>query len=136
MNLKQVMLICGLSAALSACDQGDRPEIACEAADLVLHNTKIYTADDNNWTAEAVAVLGDKIIFVGSNTDAAKYMCGSARVMDMSGKTVFAGFTDSHQHLEQIGERDKTLSLFGIPTLKETVAAIKEFADTVRPFTG
>ncbi|MEZ5759299.1 MAG: amidohydrolase [Emcibacteraceae bacterium] len=131
MNLKQVTLICGLSAVLSACGQGDTPEIACEAADLVLHNTKIYTADDDNWTAEAVAVLGDKIIFVGSEADAGKYMCGTARVMDMAGKTVFAGFTDSHQHLEQIGERDKTLSLFGIPTLKDTVTAIKGFADTV-----
>ena len=61
---------------------------ACLVADLVLHNTKIYTANDAQWTAEATAVLGDKIIFVGSNADAAKYMCGDAQIMDMAGKSL------------------------------------------------
>ncbi|MFT5923368.1 MAG: putative amidohydrolase YtcJ [Paraglaciecola sp.] len=108
-------------------------EIAAECleADMVLHNTKIYTAHDAQWTAEATAVLGDKIIFVGSNADAAKYMCGDAQIMDMAGKYVYAGFTDSHQHVEGVGQRPKTLSLFGIATLKETVNAIKAFAVNV-----
>jgi predicted amidohydrolase YtcJ len=98
---------------------------------MVIHNTKIYTAHDAQWTAEATAVLGDKIIFVGSNADAAKYMCGDAQIMDMAGKYVYAGFTDSHQHLEGVGQRPKTLSLFDIATLKETVDAIKAFAVNV-----
>jgi predicted amidohydrolase YtcJ len=118
-----------------SCAENDRAteEIAakCLLADMVLHNTKIYTAHDAQWTAEATAVLGDKIIFVGSNADAAKYMCGDAQIMDMAGKYVYAGFTDSHQHVEGVGQRPKTLSLFGITTLKETVNAIKTFAAKV-----
>jgi hypothetical protein len=98
---------------------------------MVLHNTKIYTANDAQPTAEATAILGDKIIFVGSNSEAAKYMCGDAQIMDMAGKYVYAGFTDSHQHVEGVGERPKTLSLFGIPSLQETRDAIEAFATKV-----
>lgn len=103
----------------------------CLDADLVMHNTTVYTSNDQLWTAEAVASLGDKIIFVGSNDGAASYMCGSANIIDMAGKTVFAGFTDSHQHLEGVGRRTKTLSLFGIPTLAETVQTIADWAENI-----
>lgn len=103
-------------------------EDSCLAADLVLHNTTVYTSDDSQWTAEAVAVEGDRIVYVGDNSGAEPYMCGTANVRDLSGSVVYAGFTDSHQHLEGVGRRTKTLSLFGIPTLQETVVAIEEFA--------
>jgi predicted amidohydrolase YtcJ len=133
-NLKIISAL-GLGLMLMSCVKNDAAteEIAakCLLADMVIHNTKIYTAHDAQWTAEATAVLGDKIIFVGSNADAAKYMCGDAQIMDMAGKYVYAGFTDSHQHLEGVGQRPKTLSLFDIATLKETVDAIKAFAVNV-----
>ncbi len=116
----------------SNCAFGQSAQTAdCQAADLVLHNTRIYTANDNQWTAEAVAVLGERIVFVGNNDAVGRYMCGQAEVIDMSGNTVFAGFTDSHQHLEGVGRRTKTLSLFGIPTLADTVAAIEEWASDI-----
>jgi len=103
----------------------------CELADLVLYNTNIYTSDADQWTAEAVASKDGRIVFVGSNTDADEYMCDSARIIDLAGRTVFAGFTDSHQHLEGVGRRTKTLSLFGIPTLQETVQTIEDWAANV-----
>ena len=106
-------------------------EVGCEAADLVLHNTTIYTSNDAQWTAEAAAVRDGRIVFVGSNADAQRYMCGSAEILDMAGNYVYAGFTDSHQHLEGVGRRTKTLSLFGIPTLQQTVARIEEWAATI-----
>ncbi|MFT6909889.1 MAG: putative amidohydrolase YtcJ [Oleiphilaceae bacterium] len=138
MNLKnkfKIINTLGLSLMLMSCNKNDAPtaEIAseCLVADMVLHNTKIYTANDAQWTAEATAVLGDKIIFVGSNTEVNKYMCGDAQIMDMAGKFIYAGFTDSHQHVEGVGQRPKTLSLFGISTLKETVDTIEAFAINV-----
>lgn len=100
-------------------------------ADLVLHNTSIYTSNVDQWTAEAVASKDGKIVFVGSNAEAEEYMCDSAQVIDLNGRTVFAGFTDSHQHLEGVGKRTKTLSLFGIPTLQETVQTIEDWADNI-----
>lgn len=121
-------MACG-EAENTSTASNDMAAAECVPADMVLHNTKIYTANDDQWTAEAVATLGDKIIYVGDNAGAAQYMCGDANVMDMNGKFVYAGFTDSHQHVEGVGRRPKTLSLFGIPTLRETVDAIKAFAD-------
>lgn len=103
----------------------------CSAADLVLYNTNVYTSNDAQWTAQAVAVLDDRIVYVGDNAGAEQYRCGTATALDLNSSTVYAGFTDSHQHLEGVGRRTKTLSLFGIPTLQETVAAIAEFAANV-----
>jgi predicted amidohydrolase YtcJ len=135
LNLKnkfKIINALGLSLILMSCSKNDGPTAEtvkeCLVADMVLHNTKIYTANGAQWTAEATAVLGGKIIFVGSNTEVSKYMCGDAQIMDMAGKFVYAGFTDSHQHVEGVGQRPKTLSLFGISTLKETVNAIEAFA--------
>jgi predicted amidohydrolase YtcJ len=105
----------------------------CLDADLVLYNTTIYTVNAAQPVAQAVAMQDDKIIFVGSNDDANEYMCGDAQIIDMTGNYVFPGFTDSHQHVEGVGQRPKTLSLFSIPTLAETVEAIQAFADTVEP---
>ncbi|GAB5500583.1 MAG: amidohydrolase [Pseudohongiellaceae bacterium] len=104
---------------------------SCLQADLVLHGGTVYTSDESQWEAEAVAALDDRIVFVGSDAGARRYMCGDAQIIDMSGNTIYAGFTDSHQHLEGVGRRTKTLSLFGIPTLEGTVQAIEEFAANV-----
>ncbi|MFT4941384.1 MAG: putative amidohydrolase YtcJ, partial [Paraglaciecola sp.] len=130
--MKNIFGLMSISFLLMSCAQHDKPsEMPCVTADMVLYNTVIYTANDAQWKAQAVASRGDKIIFVGSNADAAKYMCGTANIMDMAGKYVYAGFTDSHQHVEGVGRRPKTLSLFGLPTLKETVAKIAAFAANV-----
>ena len=123
-----------LAVMLSACDsenpqsgtasvQGD-----CRPADLVLHNTTVYTSNDAQWQASAVAVRDDRIVYVGDGEGVRDYLCGDAEIHDLDGKTVFAGFTDSHQHLEGVGRRTKTLSLFGIPTLRETVSSIEAWA--------
>lgn len=136
---KLVFLALGASVLAAACSDnasttaparvaGDEP---CRQADLVLHNTTVYTANDAQWTAEAVASKDGRIVFVGSNAGADAYMCGAANVMDMAGNTVYAGFTDSHQHLEGVGRRTKTLSLFGISTLQETVQTIEQWAQTI-----
>ncbi len=103
----------------------------CINSDVVFHNGVIYTADDKNWQADVIAVKNGRVAFVGAKEDAAPWQCGAAKHIDLKGSTLFPGFTDSHQHLEGIGKRTRTLSLFGISTLKATVAEIKAFADTV-----
>jgi len=103
----------------------------CERADLVLYNTTIYTSNADQWNAEAVASKDGQVVFVGSNSEAEEYMCGSAQALNLEGRTVYAGFTDSHQHLEGVGRRTKTLSLFGIPTLQETVQTIEDWAANI-----
>src|SRR5262245_54049258 len=54
-------------------------------ADLVFKNAKIYTANDKNPRAEAVAVKGDKILFVGKNDAADKLVGPATKVIDLRG---------------------------------------------------
>ncbi|MCC3861156.1 amidohydrolase [Pseudemcibacter aquimaris] len=135
MFFKNKLLIGAASLVLAACGGADQSSetasASCEAADTVFHNTLIYVADDANSTAEAVAVKDSKIVFVGSNADAANYMCGDARVIDMAGKFMYPGFTDSHQHLAGIGVRQKNVNLMNITTLAATVKRIEEYAEDV-----
>ncbi|TAF65327.1 MAG: hypothetical protein EAZ55_08685 [Cytophagales bacterium] len=48
--------------------------------------------------AEAIAIQGDKIIFVGSKEDAQKYEDKTTQWIDLKGKTLLPGFIDPHLH--------------------------------------
>src|SRR5688572_10923626 len=80
-------------------------------ADFVFKNGNVYTADNKTPQAEAIAVKADRIVFVGSNAEAQKYVGPNTRVVDLKGNTVLPGFTDSHQHLFGVGQREMTLNL-------------------------
>ena len=105
----------------------------CRTADLLLHNAVIYTADEFNSTHQALVIDDGRFVFVGTDQAAKDDWCNAARAIDLKGATVFPGFTDSHQHLEGVGRRTKTLSLFGIGSLDKTVAAIEQWAADIAP---
>ena len=105
----------------------------CRTADLLLHNAVVYTADEFNSTHQALVIDDGRFVFVGADEVAKEGWCDTARVIDLKGATVFPGFTDSHQHLEGVGRRTKTLSLFGIDSLDKTVSAIEQWAADVPP---
>ncbi len=94
-------------------------------AQLVFKNGNIYTANDDKPRAEAIVVQGDKILYVGSNTDALKYADKDTRIVDLKGATVLPGFTDSHQHLSGVGLREMTLNLEGTTSLQDFLAKVK-----------
>jgi predicted amidohydrolase YtcJ len=100
-------------------------------ADVVLVNGNIYTVSGNQPHAEAIAVKGGRIVFVGSNDDAKKIH--AARVIDFGGKTVVPGLTDSHCHIFGIGERELTLNLEGTNTLEEFLARVGQRATKTEP---
>ncbi len=102
-------------------------------ADLVFKNGNIYTVNERAPRAEAVAVKADRIVFVGSNRAAQKYIGQSTRVIDLAGKTMLPGMTDAHHHLFGVGFREVTLNLEGINSLEEFLAKVKERVDRARP---
>jgi predicted amidohydrolase YtcJ len=97
-----------------------------ESAETVLLNGNIHTANDRQPHAEAIAVKGGRIIFVGSNAQAAKYRTKSARVVDLQGHTVVPGMTDAHCHIFGIGAREMNLNLEGTASLDDFLAKVKE----------
>src|SRR6476659_832669 len=102
-------------------------------ADIVFKNGNVYTANDQSPQAQAIAVKGDKIVFVGSNAAAQKYVGPRTRVVDLHGNTVLPGFTDAHQHLSGVGFREMTLNLEGTTSLQDFLAKVKSRVDQAKP---
>ena len=67
-------------------------------ADMVLTNGYIYTVDDSRSVAEAIAISGNNIVFVGSSEKAAAYIGDSTNVRDLGGAMVMPGIHDMHIH--------------------------------------
>jgi len=99
--------------------------------DLVFVNGNIYTGNEHQPQAEALAVKNQRIVFVGSNEDAKKIH--APRVIDLAGKTVLPGLTDSHCHIFGIGQREMTLNLEGTNTREDFLAKIKERVAKTEP---
>jgi predicted amidohydrolase YtcJ len=71
-----------------------------QKADLVLLNGKIFTADKNFSTTNAVAIGGDKILETGTNDQIKRYVDKQTKIIDLAGKTVVPGLIDAHCHPE------------------------------------
>src|SRR5438309_7539331 len=97
-----------------------------QTAETIFINGNIYTVNEKQPHADAIAVHRDRIIFVGSNADAEKLRGDKTRIVDLAGKTVTPGFTDSHCHIFGIGEREMTLNLEGTNTREDFLAKVKE----------
>jgi predicted amidohydrolase YtcJ len=104
-----------------------------ESADVVFKNGNVYTVNERQPRAEAIAVKGGKIIFVGSNKDVKNYEGKGTRVIDLNGNTVVPGLTDSHYHLSGVGAREMNLNLEGTTSLEAFLAKVKERVDRAKP---
>jgi len=65
---------------------------------LAFVNGKIYTVNDKQPLAESVVIENNKIIFVGSNNDAEKFIDASTEKINLQGKFMMPGFIDNHVH--------------------------------------
>jgi hypothetical protein len=68
------------------------------AADLILHSARVWTVDSSKPQAEAVAVLGERIVAVGSNAEVEPWKGPKTKVIDAGGKLLVPGFNDAHVH--------------------------------------
>src|SRR5438874_299130 len=97
-----------------------------ETAEIIFINGNIYTVNEKQLSAQAIAVKSDRIVFVGTNADAERFRGDKTRIVDLAGKAVMPGFTDSHCHIFGIGEREMTLNLEGTNAREDFVAKVKE----------
>ncbi len=82
-------------------------------------------------TAQAIALKGERILFVGANEEAKKFSGPATRTIDLKGKTVLPGLTDSHCHILGVGERLSHLNLDDATTKEAFLARIKKRAGEV-----
>ncbi|MSO61201.1 MAG: hypothetical protein EXQ50_03780 [Acidobacteria bacterium] len=113
--------------------------VGCQAtepvppADLIVHNTLVYTGNDAQPKAEAVAVRGGRFIVVGSNVDALKVRGPNTRVIDGAGRAVLPGLQDAHGHFTNLGESLQLLKLRGTTSFDQIVEMVRARAATARP---
>jgi predicted amidohydrolase YtcJ len=98
------------------------------AADLIITNAKVWTADKSHPTAQAVAVLGDRIVAVGSNTQIEAWRAAETRIIDADGKLLLPGFNDSHVHFVNGGLQLDNVQLNDAKTPEEFARRIGEQA--------
>jgi predicted amidohydrolase YtcJ len=67
-------------------------------ADLIVTNAKVWTVDDSHPQAQAVAVLGNRIIGVGTSAEIDGLRGPNTKVIDAGGKLLMPGFNDAHVH--------------------------------------
>ena len=104
-----------------------------EPADMVILGGTIYTVNEKDPTVEAVAVLGDKIIFAGSEIEARKYVQDKTEVIDLNGKTMTPGFIEGHAHLMGVGYNELNLDLMNTKSYAEIVERVKDAVSKVQP---
>jgi len=114
-----------LTLMLAACSPDPEAE---PGVDRVFVNGAVYTLDENQPWAEAVAVDGSEIVYVGDMAGA-QAMSGENTIQhDLDGKMLLPGLIDTHMHPIAGGAYAKALSLETGGTVDEWIQAIADHA--------
>lgn len=89
------------------------------AADLIVTNAKVWTVDKVRPQAEAFAVVGDRIVAVGSAAEMDVWHGPQTKLVDAQGRLVLPGFNDAHVHFVDGGDHLQELQLKDAPTPQE-----------------
>ncbi|REJ76245.1 MAG: amidohydrolase [Acidobacteria bacterium] len=101
-------------------------------ADVILYNGTVWTVDKNLPKAEAVAILGEKIIGVGSNGEMLKFRGPTTRVIDLKSAFVLPGFNDNHVHFASASNFFWNINLMDVHTDEAFVSRVREYTE-LRP---
>lgn len=103
-----------------------------QKAEVIITNANIWTGNKKQINAQAMAIVGDSIIAIGSNNEIQKFVGSTTEIVDVNGGFITPGFIDTHVHLMPSG-----YSLSGIVKLRdvnspeEFTNSIKEYAESI-----
>jgi len=130
--MKRLILIAlifsGLNFIIITCGQFTK-------ADIVLRGGEIASVDTDFTFHEAVALKGDKIIFVGKNEQVKNWIGPNTRVIELQGKLVIPGMVDAHGHPFNLGntEQEEWFSVGGTKNWQEVVVRVAARVKILRP---
>ena len=104
-----------------------------QKADMVISNGIIYTMDDFNPLAEAVAIRDGKIIAVGSEYAVGSYIGSETKVLDLNGKTMVPGLIEGHGHFMGMGYAKMRLDLSTVNNYDELVDMVADAVIEAEP---
>jgi len=94
------------------------------AATLIITNARVWTVDKQHPTAEAVAVIGDRIVAVGSSAEVDHWRGPQTKILDAAGKLLLPGFNDAHVHFVKGGAQLDQVQLTDATSEQEFVKRI------------
>jgi hypothetical protein len=116
-------------AVLVGC--GDEP--GPTPADLILRGGHVITMDEERPRAEALAIAGDRIVFVGDEADVGAYRGPETRVVDLDGATALPGLTDAHAHLMGTGRLKARVDVLGTTSYRQVLDAVAAAVQRAEP---
>jgi len=118
-----------LVVAVAAAAVDDASAQAPPEADLILHSGRIWTADDERPTAEALAIVGERIVAVGSDAEVLALRGSSTRTIDLGGRFASPGFIDNHTHFNRAGELLLGVNLLEVSDAGGLIREVRDAAD-------
>ncbi len=137
--------MCAAVLIASGCNTRDP-----ESADLILLNGQVYTMSwpdpepdgtpnsrapfrDGEWRADAtaIAIKGDRIMWVGRDEGARAWRGADTRMIDLEGATVIPGLHDAHGHVGEFGAALSRVNLEGVATPAEAIERVRRVADSL-----
>ena len=101
------------------------------AADLVVTNCHVWTGASEPSEAEAVAILGERIVAVGTAAEVGAWQGPKTKVIDGRGRRAVPGFNDSHVHFLSGGQQLENVDLRDAATLQEFARRVEKYRVTL-----
>jgi len=98
-------------------------------ADLVLHGGRIFTVDDSQPWAQAVAISDGRFVYVGDDAGVQRFVGARTRVSDLGGKLAIPGLVDAHTHPGNMGHYGEQRPAISATRHEEVLAQVAEYAN-------
>lgn len=124
--MNQITLYILLTITLFACQNKTK------VADLIISNANIWTGNEAEPYANAMAIASNKIIAVGQQGVVMSHKGKNTKIIDLEGSFVTPGFIDSHVHLMTGGRSLLSVNLRGAKTPEEFSKRVENFAASIK----
>ena len=145
--LPNIIIALAALVSLAACSEKqtdaatDRSGTVDNVADAIYFNGKIITVNDDQPTAQVVAISDGKIIYVGDSPGARPLIDDRTQQIDLNDRTMVPGFVDAHGHVVNAGLQAASANLLPLPdgpvnSFPELIDTLKEWSssDTGKDF--
>lgn len=120
--------------AMAACGCGSSGGSGpAEPADTLYLNGNVFTMDHQSSRAQALAIRGEELVFVGDDAGAEVYRGPETVIVDLAGQTVLPGMTDSIGHLAELGRHILAVDLADVSTATEAGERTRKACSLAEP---
>ena len=97
--------------------------------DVILYNANVWTVNTGQPQAQAIAISGGRFLAIGTNDEVLPLASGSAKKIDLNGKTVLPGFIDAHSHPAPAGLSHLRMVDCDLRSIAEILTALRQRAE-------